>query len=125
MIVGIRRHLPVGHSQLNQWSPRPNLIIVAELHGPDATLAVTNNAILVDDFADVTVVGNLLILSVYLKAIRKQCGASEGSPHPDFLTPTLHCFHAFLLKLRYVGIDSKIVVARIPNVHRQAVIFYA
>ncbi len=90
MIVGVRRHFPVGHSQLNQWSPRPNLIIVAELHRTDTTFAMTNHAILIDDSTHFAVVSHLMVCLGYglgLKPKQSKCGQAK---------PCSRSFHASL-----------------------------
>ena len=56
-VIGVRRHLPVGHSLADAARPRLDFLVRREPHGGDTTFPVADDAVLVDDGGDVAGVG--------------------------------------------------------------------
>ena len=56
-VIGVRRHLPLGHSLSDAARPRLDFLVSREPHGGDTTFPVADDAVLVDDGGDVAGVG--------------------------------------------------------------------
>ena len=106
LIVGIRRHLSATDLVGNDRRPRAHLLVGTELHGRDAALSMTDEAVLVDDRRDVAVVGYLLgrqrlgdALSVYAKhSCKEQSGRNDASDGSSISDPEMLHIHVLLLR---------------------------